>query len=83
MRELHERYGHIQEIIVQNFRAKPGTQMADAPEPALEEQLWTIAVARLMFGAEMTHPGAAEPAARSARRACRAPASTIGAAYRR
>ena len=50
---LHERYGHIQEIIIQNFRAKPGTRMADAPEPDLDDHLWTIAVARLIFGPEM------------------------------
>jgi FO synthase len=54
LRALHERYGHLQEIIIQNFRAKPGTRMADAPEPALEEHLWTIAVARILFGAAMT-----------------------------
>ena len=53
IRRLHEKYGHIQEIIVQNFRAKPETKMAQAPEPDLEELLWTIAVARLVFGAEM------------------------------
>src|SRR6266513_544031 len=38
---------HVQEVIVQNFRAKPGTRMADAPEPPLAELLWTIAAARL------------------------------------
>ena len=53
LRDLHERYGHIQEIIIQNFRAKPGTRMAGAPEPNEAEHLWTIAVARLVFGAEM------------------------------
>ena len=53
LRDLHERYGHVQEIIIQNFRAKPGTRMADAPEPDLDELLWTIAVARLVFGPEM------------------------------
>jgi FO synthase len=51
LRRLHERYGHIQEIIVQNFCAKPGTRMALAPEPSHDEHLWTIAVARLIFGA--------------------------------
>jgi FO synthase len=40
---------HVQEVIVQNFRAKPGTRMAHAPEPPLEELLWTIAVARLVL----------------------------------
>jgi len=53
IRALHEQYGHIQEVIVQNFRAKPGTQMSDAPEPSLEEQVWTIALARLIFGPAM------------------------------
>ncbi len=50
IRRLHRQYGHIQEVIVQNFRAKPGTKMAQAPEPELEELLWTIAVARLILG---------------------------------
>ncbi len=40
---------HVQEVIVQNFRAKPGTRMAAAPEPPLEELLWTIAAARLIL----------------------------------
>ncbi len=50
IREAHERHGHIQEVIVQNFRAKPGTRMALAPEPSLEDHLWTIALARLILG---------------------------------
>jgi FO synthase len=54
LRALHARYGHLQEIIVQNFRAKPGTAMAGAPEPSLEEHLWTIALARLVFDPEMS-----------------------------
>src|SRR5438105_7792421 len=49
---LSRRYGHVQEVIVQNFRAKPGTRMADAPEPSLDELLWTIAVARIVLGAQ-------------------------------
>jgi FO synthase len=53
LRDLHDHYGHLQEIIIQNFRAKPRTRMAQAPEPDLEEHLWTIAVARLIFGPEM------------------------------
>jgi FO synthase len=56
LRDLHDRHGHIQEIIVQNFRAKPGTRMADAPDPDLAEHLWTIAVARLIFGPEINIP---------------------------
>src|SRR4051812_47244519 len=51
IRELADRHGHVQEVIVQNFRAKPGTRMAAAPEPPLEELLWTIAVARIVLGA--------------------------------
>ncbi len=54
LRTLHRRHGHLQEVIVQNFRAKPGTLMASAPEPGLDELLWTIAVARLIFGGEMS-----------------------------
>ena len=50
IRDLEDRHGHVQEVIVQNFRAKPGTPMAAAPEPSLEDHLWTIAVARLVLG---------------------------------
>jgi FO synthase len=53
LRASHQRHGHLQEVIVQNFRAKEGTLMASAPEPDLDELLWTIAMARLVFGAEM------------------------------
>ena len=54
LRELQETFGHLQEIIIQNFKAKPGTKMAAAAEPSLDEQLWTIAVARLLFGPDMS-----------------------------
>ena len=53
IRDLHERYGHVQEVIVQNFRAKSGTKMVDAPEPSLDELLWTAAAARLVLGRDM------------------------------
>jgi FO synthase len=53
LRDLHERYGHLQEIIIQNFRAKPGTRMAGRPEPDVADHAWTIAVARILFGAPM------------------------------
>ena len=53
LRALHEQYGHLQEIIIQNFRAKPGTKMADHAEPSLHDHLWTIAATRLVFGAAM------------------------------
>jgi FO synthase len=49
IRELHAEYGHIQEVIVQNFRAKPNTKRAAAPEPDLDDLLWTIAAARLIL----------------------------------
>jgi len=51
IRELHERYGHIQEVIVQNFRAKPGTPMTAWPEPDRNDMLRTLAVARLLMPA--------------------------------
>ena len=54
LRALNVRYDHLQEIIVQNFRAKPGTPMAGAAEPSLEEHLWTIALARLVFAPDMS-----------------------------
>ncbi len=53
LRNVHEMHGHIQEIIIQNFRAKPDTKMSEAPEPDLDDLVWTIAVARLIFGPEM------------------------------
>ncbi len=53
LRDLHEHHGHIQEIIVQNFRAKARTPMAGSIEPDLDDLLWTIACARLIFGPAM------------------------------
>ncbi|WP_240334287.1 5-amino-6-(D-ribitylamino)uracil--L-tyrosine 4-hydroxyphenyl transferase CofH [Sphingobium estronivorans] len=53
IRDLHETHGHIQEVIVQNFRAKERTVMAHAPEPDMDELLWTIAAARLILGPQM------------------------------
>ncbi len=50
IRALHERYGHIQEVIVQNFRAKPGIPMHAWPDASSEDLLRTIAVARLVLG---------------------------------
>ena len=49
IRELHRRYGHIQEVIIQNFRAKPDIPMRDHPEPSLTDHARTIAVARLVL----------------------------------
>jgi FO synthase len=53
IRDLHERHGHIQEVIIQNFRAKPGTRMAGVTEPTLDDHLWTIAIARIVLGPAM------------------------------
>jgi FO synthase len=54
LRDLADRFGHIQEIIVQNFRAKAGTRMHAHPEPSMDELCWTVAVARLIFGPGMS-----------------------------
>ena len=51
--EIHKRYGHIQEVIVQNFRAKPDIPMRDHPNASYDDMLKTIALARLVFGGEM------------------------------
>jgi len=53
IRDLHRRHGHIQEVIVQNFRAKPDTRMAGCAEPDLEDLMWTAAAARIVLGGEM------------------------------
>jgi FO synthase len=49
IRAAHQKYGHVQEIIVQNFRVKPGIPMANWPEPGRAEMLRTLAVARLLM----------------------------------
>jgi FO synthase len=54
IRDLHRRYGHIQEVIVQNFRAKPGTAMHRAPEPGDDEFLACVAAARIVLGPTMS-----------------------------
>ena len=53
IKSLQERFGHIQEVIVQNFQPKHGTRMAHAPAPTMEEVLWSAAAARLILGAHM------------------------------
>ena len=50
LRDVHRRYGHLQEVIVQNFRAKPDTAMRAAPEPTLDDLLATVATARVVLG---------------------------------
>jgi FO synthase len=54
IRDLHQLHGHIQEVIIQNFRSKADTLMRDVPDLPLDEHLWTIAAARLILGPEMT-----------------------------
>ncbi|MDG2302912.1 MAG: 5-amino-6-(D-ribitylamino)uracil--L-tyrosine 4-hydroxyphenyl transferase CofH, partial [Gammaproteobacteria bacterium] len=54
LREVHLEFGHVQEIIIQNFRAKPGTKMKNSPDPDLSEMLWTLSIARIIFGPEMS-----------------------------
>jgi 7,8-didemethyl-8-hydroxy-5-deazariboflavin synthase CofG subunit len=53
IRDLHEKYGHIQEVIVQNFRVKPDIPMAHHPEPSMVDMLRTIAIGRLILGPRM------------------------------
>ena len=53
IRDSHERHGHIQEVIIQNFRAKPEIVMADAPEPDAYDMARAIATARLVLGPAM------------------------------
>ncbi len=67
LRALHDTYGHLQEIIIQNFRPKDGTRMADVPAVSVEEHVWTIAVARLLFPPEMNIQAPPNLSARSLR----------------
>ena len=53
IRRLHKEFGHIQEVIVQNFRAKDDTAMASAPDADFDDFLATVAVARLVLGPDM------------------------------
>jgi 7,8-didemethyl-8-hydroxy-5-deazariboflavin synthase CofG subunit len=54
IRDLHRAYGHVQEVIIQNFRAKPLTRRADAPEPTAADIARTVAVARLLLDPEVS-----------------------------
>ena len=53
IRKINDQFGHIQEVIIQNFRAKTGTPMTHHPEPDFDQVKRTAAVARLALGAEM------------------------------
>ena len=83
LRDLHERHGHLQEIIIQNFRAKPGTRMASHPEPDLLRSSLDHCRGPHPVRAGHEHPGAAQSLSgrAAASHCCRA--STIGAACRR
>jgi len=50
IRRLQQAHGHVQEVIIQNFRAKPATPMERQPDASQVEMLWTVAVARLLLG---------------------------------
>lgn len=52
IRDAHDTHGHIQETIIQNFRAKPDTRMADSADAEIDDLLWTVAMARLILGSE-------------------------------
>ena len=54
IKKSHDKYGHIQEVIIQNFKPKLNTKMSGHEEPLVEELLWTIAVARIIFGPSMS-----------------------------
>ena len=60
MRDLHGRHGHIQDVIVQNFRAKPAPAWRSAAEPDADELLWTIGGGPDPARAADEHPGAAQ-----------------------
>ncbi|MCK6065951.1 MULTISPECIES: 7,8-didemethyl-8-hydroxy-5-deazariboflavin synthase CofG [Microbacterium] len=65
LRDLHERYGHVQEVIVQNFRAKPHTAMQGVADADLREYVAAVAAARLVFGPRMriqVPPNLSDPA---------------------
>jgi FO synthase len=53
IRRVHAQYGNIQEVIVQNFRAKPDTPMGQEPDATSVELLWTVAAARLLLGPDV------------------------------
>ena len=84
IRDLHRRYRHVQEVIVQNFRAKPGTAMATHPSRTTRSSWQPSPRRAIVLGPAHERPGAAEPL-RSRRSSCGCwtPGSTIGAACRR
>ena len=61
IKQLHEQYSHIQEIIIQNFVPKPDTKMKHARAPDLSELLWTLSMSRLMFGQKNEYSMSTQP----------------------
>ncbi|MGB3728802.1 MAG: 7,8-didemethyl-8-hydroxy-5-deazariboflavin synthase CofG [Thermodesulfobacteriota bacterium] len=53
LKELDDNYGHLQEIIIQNFSPKPGIQMEKYPPPSFEDMIKLVAISRLVFGEGM------------------------------
>ena len=82
IRALHAAHGHIQEVIVQNFRAKPDTKLANSEEPDLDGLLRTIATSTSDSRARHECPGAAKSVARSLSKADRRGAQRLGEACR-
>ena len=78
LRALHDHHGHLQELIIQNFRAKPDTPMAAATDASLELQQWAIAVARLLFGPSMSIQAPPNLRTRRARSAGRSGCQRLG-----
>ena len=81
LRRVARQYGHVQEVIVQNFRAKPDTAMRHVDDLGLEEYVAALAVTRVVLGPKLrlqAPPNLVEP--RRVPRPCSAPASTTGAA---
>tara|TARA_B110000014_G_scaffold250757_1_gene227358 strand:- start:10275 stop:12689 length:2415 start_codon:yes stop_codon:yes gene_type:complete len=54
IKNIHDKYGHIQEVIIQNFKPKQNTKMSASEEPLTEDLIWTIAIARIIFGKGMS-----------------------------
>ena len=83
LRELNDAHGHIQEIIIQNFRPKPGTRMADAPAPSSRRAFVDDRDRTVVVCAVDEHPGAPQSQPGRAAPPASMPASTIGAGCRR
>ena len=54
IKEISDKYGHIQEVIIQNFTPSPGIEMEDYPEPSLLDMVRTVSAAQLLFDEEIS-----------------------------